>query len=551
MPLRGIPAGEYLDREEELAYLRRLADFRKKELVSNILLLGPRGTGKTELLKQLYRELFWEGQAVVPFFYSFRTAALKSSTFAKDYFSRFVKQYVAFLKKEPLLTDNTSMTLNRLMPIISSLGLDWMLESLEDFQENAGCGDLYGQVLSAISAPANAAQRGGLPVLVMLDDFASAEDLHEARQGDAPGLTSLFEESMKNSLCPHIITGSPASKLEAIFSDPSLYKKTERMRLSQLPLDTAYDLFTSVLKKVKITCDKDSALRLIRKLRGNPLYIRNMSKAAWKMKAGSIGEKDLADCYGAEVSEGETAFYWSSVFGECARDRGLRRTLLMLLMHRIDKGNADDAERTSKVLGIREAELGTALDILESNDLGQGGDPVFEDFLRSAYMKEIGGKTAEEIQGQIRGRYGSSSEPACFEMVIPMTDNAELVAARAVEQIGKNINLGNDVLQYIQLALVECCINAIEHSGSYERKIYIRFIASSERLEIVIESPGKHFSLDSLKENTVEEKMATGQKRGWGYRLIRKVMDEVRVERANERTRVTLIKNIRDSEVLK
>jgi anti-sigma regulatory factor (Ser/Thr protein kinase) len=178
-------------------------------------------------------------------------------------------------------------------------------------------------------------------------------------------------------------------------------------------------------------------------------------------------------------------------------------------------------------------------------------DPVFEDFVRGLYMKEIEGKSAGEIRERIGERFASQRASSRFEMVIPMTDQAELVAARAVEQLGKNINLEPDLLNYIQLALVETCINAMEHSGSYEKKIYLAFLSTPELLEITIESPGRYFSLDSLRESPVEEKLASGRKRGWGFTLIRKIMDDVRVERVNDRTRVTLVKKIRNKEALK
>src|SRR5512143_1032738 len=160
MPLYGIPAKDYLDREDELAYLKRLASLRRDALADNVLLIGPRGIGKTEFLKQLYHSLFWDSKDVVPFYYSFKTAALKSTTFARDYFARFVKQYVAFVKKEPLHVNNMSMPLPRLIPLISTLGLDWLIDCIDDFQQNTDQGDLYGQLLSAISTPVNAAVRG-------------------------------------------------------------------------------------------------------------------------------------------------------------------------------------------------------------------------------------------------------------------------------------------------------------------------------------------------------------------------------------------------------
>lgn len=549
MPLEGIPAQEFQNRDEELAFLRRLADLRRDSLASNVLLLGGRGAGKTELLKQLHRHLFWDRKDVVPFYYSFKTAALKGATFARDYHTRFIKQYIAFVKKEPLLAGNVSTPLQRLMPVISECGLDWMLEGIDDFQGHAEGGDLYGQILAAVAAPAAAAARGGRAVIVMLDDFTAAGDLHEAARGDAPGLASIFEESMKDSRCPHIVTGSPASRLETLFSDTSLYKNAERLRLAPLPDDAAAALFTSLLEKIHSGCDQDAALTMLRKLRGNPLYIRNMVKAAGKTKMKHLAERDLLECYCTEVMDGETSFYWSSVLNESIRGLAPIRTVLGLLMHRRTAVGTENPRRLSQVLGIRDSELGAALDVLDSNDLRLGVDPVFDDVIQARHLRETGGKSPSEIRERIAEGYSAVRAPDVFEMVIPMTDQAELVAARAVDQIGRNINLEADFMQYIQLALVECCINAIEHSGSHDRRIYLTCITSPETLEIMIESPGRPFSLASLRARTAGEKLAAGEKRGWGFTLMRKILDEVRVDRVNDRTRVTLIKHIKKNEV--
>jgi anti-sigma regulatory factor (Ser/Thr protein kinase) len=436
--------------------------------------------------------------------------------------------------------------------VLSSAGLDWLIDAADEFGEHAGSGDPYGQLLSAISCPAAAAKRGGRQILVMLDDFTAAEHLYEASRGDAPGLASLFGESMKNRLCPHVITGSPMARLEAIFSDPSLRRETERMHLLPLPEDTASAFFTALLKKMDVACEREEAIKLVRAVRGNPLYLRNMAKAAWKMKKRDLRENDLADCYCFEISGGETAFYWSSVLAESIPARGRVRTVVKLLMYLLEKPDTDDTARLSHVLGVHEADIVRALDLIEMNGLGRHDDPVFDDYVRAFHMRQVEGRSGDEIRETLGKKFGEQRDAARFEMVIPMTDQAELVAARAVEQIGRNINLEPDLLDCIQLALVETCINAMEHSGSYEKKIHLAFISSPERLEIVIESPGRHFSPDSVKEEApVEEKLASGKKRGWGLTLIRKIMDDVKVERVHDRTRVTLVKHIRSREALK
>jgi anti-sigma regulatory factor (Ser/Thr protein kinase) len=111
------------------------------------------------------------------------------------------------------------------------------------------------------------------------------------------------------------------------------------------------------------------------------------------------------------------------------------------------------------------------------------------------------------------------------------------------------LELDHGLIKQIQMALIESAINAIEHSGSYEKKVGVKITSDSRRLEIVIESPGRFFDPERLDELPVEEKLHSENKRGWGFKMMRKIMDEVKVERIGEKTRVILIKNISPSGV--
>lgn len=549
MPFNAIPAEDFLNREPELNYLRGLPQLKKNALGGDVFLVGARGMGKTELLKQLYRTLFWENDAV-PFYYSFKTASLKGTYFARDYFTGFVRQYISFVKKEPSITTNVAVPIQRLMPVISSLGLYWLIDCIDDFQEHVNKKDFYWQLLAAITAPVVTAQKSGKPVIVMLDDFDAAARLYESSLGDANGLISLFGESMQNHRCPHIITGS-AGALASIFKDRSLIGKTEQMRLAPLPKDLSVALFRAHLANLKITCTPDLQLESLDILRGNPLYIRNIAKAAWKMQKTALTEKDLIECHSFEVSEGETAFYWSSVFSRYAGNATERNAMLKLLMHAIENGGFEDGKRLSMLSGLGEAETEEILGKLENSGMLRDKDAVFQDFIHCRYMMEIEGRSANDAREKIEAKHISEKEESRFELVIPMSSNAELVVAKAVEQIGKNINLDSEFLNFLQLALIEVCINAIEHSGSYEKKVFLKFITKPDKLEIFIENSGRPFSRESLKEVPVEEKLRLGMKRGWGYKLLDKIMDSVKVERVNDRTRVILTKILKDKEVLK
>jgi anti-sigma regulatory factor (Ser/Thr protein kinase) len=345
-----------------------------------------------------------------------------------------------------------------------------------------------------------------------------------------------------------VITGS-AGALEAIFTDHSLLGMTERMRLGPLPEDLAAQLFRNHLAALKIACAPDVRLAFLARLRGNPLYIRNLAKAASKMQKKELTEKDLVECYGFEVSEGETAFYWSSVFSRYVQNPTKREAMVKLLVHAFENGEMEDRGRISRVSGLCEAETEAILDAMEASGFIRDKDAVFQDFIRALYMKEIEGRKPGDVREKIEAKYLSEIEESCFELVIPMSSNAELVVAKAVEQIGINMNLDSEFLKYLQLALIEVCINAIEHSGSYEKQIFLKFITRPNRIKIIIENSGRPFSLDSLKELPVEEKLRLGIKRGWGFKLVYSIMDSVKVERVDDRTRVILTKEIKDKEV--
>lgn len=556
MPLNGIPSGDFVNREADIDYLKHFALSRETVLSGNVLLEAARGMGKTELLKQIHRLFFREDGNVVPFYYSFRRAALKTTFFARDYFSRFIRQFLAQVKQDPLLAENMSLPLASLVPIMHELKLTWMIELVDNFLEHMQNSDHQAQFLAAISAPLTAA-RSGKTVLVMLDDFHMAQHIFETSPGDLYGAISLFEDSINSSFCPHILTGSPEGTLESLFTDSSLRGKAERIFIGPLPEDAARFLFGSLCDRAGIGNNPDVSFRFMGLLGGNPLYIRNMVKSLRNMQKKEISERDLWECYSYEVSQGETFFYWSSVLGEFLGNSGDRRMAARILKEStMSDADPSDSVMFSRILGVPESSL---VPVLKAVTLAgmlrpQSGGPkdhVLQDFISSLHMREIGRLSEERVRGVIESKYfPAESEASSFEITIPMAPDAELVAAKAVEQIGRNAGLASDVTDQIQLALIESCINAMEHSGSYDKKVFLRVFMREDQMEIIIESPGKFFRTDMEDHPGVEQSLSSGRKRGWGLKLMRRIMDDVRIERLADRTRVILIKNIKPEEVL-
>ncbi|MEJ2325094.1 MAG: ATP-binding protein [Nitrospirota bacterium] len=557
MPFNALSETDFTNRNSELSFLGRVAELSTEGFASNVVVEGARGIGKTELLKQFHRSLFWKTDHVVPFYYGFQRAALGGENFARDYLSRFVRQFIAYLKQDPSLALNRVVPLRRLMPLYSSAGHGWMIEIVEDLEEQMRSGDVHSLLLGAISVPVVSAARSGMPVMVLLDDFHLAAWLYRDRPGDTRGMVSLFEDAINSALCPHVLTGSPEGALESILSDDALRGKTGKMTLSSLPEDEAFAFFRSFGARLGLTVG-DDCLKFMGLLGGNPLYIKNLARCLWRQNRLKVSDEDFWECYGYDVTSGDTSLYWSSVLGGFLANAKQRSIALELLMHLLETaGNVRRVDRLSMELGVREAELQEVVRALEKGGMlrATGGlrlpaDPVLEDFIRASYLRETKGYDNEKARSLIRSQrrtVGGDSES--FEIVIPMTQDAELVAARAVEQLCSRINLKPDLVSQFQLAIIEACLNAMEHSGSYDKKVRLKFSINRERVEISIESPGKAFAPEGVGFPTVEEKLASGDKRGWGLRLMRELMDEVRFYPTDEGTKVVLVKKITPNEV--
>jgi serine/threonine-protein kinase RsbW len=127
-----------------------------------------------------------------------------------------------------------------------------------------------------------------------------------------------------------------------------------------------------------------------------------------------------------------------------------------------------------------------------------------------------------------------------YEMVIPMSTDTELIAANTVEQIARRINFAPEAINQIKLALVEACINAAEHSLSPDRKIYQRFRVENDKLVVTVTSRGV------VPANVAGPNGTTSSdgknRRGWGLKLIKTLMDEVEFERVDDGTQLRMTK---------
>lgn len=544
MPFSAVPEKQFKGREEELGYLMGLSG--GGGIAGNVLLTGRRGIGKTALLHQLHRDLFKDPDGPVPFYYRFQSPSLKGSTFAKDFFARLVRQTVAFHRHDGPLAANLTIPLQKLLYKATDPKLAFLHELAEDFEEQAKEGDFHSVVRAALATSVIVAEKLGRRVVVMLDDFHLADGLYEGQPGDTPFASSLFADSVDSASCPHILA-CPAA--DGIHAGPA-----NNLVLHGLAEDAAFFLFKDECVRFGVDVPGD-AVELMKYTGGSPRYIKNIAGAFHRMRRGAATPENFRECYAHEVAEGDTASYINSAFMPHAGGRLLIRPALELMMRILEtQGMPSEPQKLCRALAMPEETLETVLDGLVKAGFVRAGaavsiadDMVLHDAVRARYMLEVEGRASEIVREDIiLRRFGPEGEaPVRFEVVIPSdVPEAELVAAKAVRQMAENAKMGPDEADRLQLAVIEACINAMEHSGSHEKKVFLTCTVKDGRIEVSVESQGgKSFELGGQAEE--QEDGASPRMRGYGLKLIGGYTDGLKVERAGSRARLVLLKNIK------
>ena len=133
-------------------------------------------------------------------------------------------------------------------------------------------------------------------------------------------------------------------------------------------------------------------------------------------------------------------------------------------------------------------------------------------------------------------------------LILPMASDMELVASQTASAIANWMVMSAERVGEVEMAVVEACINAFEHSHSAERKVDITFrvfgTGHPERLEILVHDQGVGFVPAAVVDPQPGRKVVGGgRKRGWGLRIIQGLMDEVRILSGSEGTTVVMSKS--------
>ena len=90
-----------------------------------------------------------------------------------------------------------------------------------------------------------------------------------------------------------------------------------------------------------------------------------------------------------------------------------------------------------------------------------------------------------------------------MELTLPMVPDIEIAAARAVANLAREMGMSSEHVDEMTHAVIEACINAREHSGCADNRIYLRFLGTSandgNRIDIWVTDHGKGFDPQEVR----------------------------------------------------
>ncbi len=118
-----------------------------------------------------------------------------------------------------------------------------------------------------------------------------------------------------------------------------------------------------------------------------------------------------------------------------------------------------------------------------------------------------------------------------MELTLPMVPDIEIAAARAAGNLAREVGMSSEKIDEMTHAIIEACINAREHSGCADNRIFLRLVGTNfgdgRRMDVWITDHGRGF--DPKEARSRRPAAGAAHKRGRGLQLIEAHMDEVEI----------------------
>ncbi|MCP4352970.1 MAG: hypothetical protein GY795_46560, partial [Desulfobacterales bacterium] len=337
-----LPVEEMLAYEEftgRVEILRELDEWVKniqRMISSSTAVISPRRMGKTVLLDRLVNTVFFKPEyRVAPFCLKVRREDTTLKAFLLRYATTFFRQYISYCNREPMLYNNSRMSLEQLLDYPSShQAVSLAKEFIEAFlrrYDNERYDDTRNQWEDFICVPEQLGSYSGIRVAVIIDEFQdmkfyihdtdehSLKEIKKERRLDpdieGTNLTATYDRQSQSRKAPMLVSGSAVTLIfRTVMGGPLggrfgfKYLKPLSVPDGAVLLKTLLDIYVS---EAEITTE--NALYASAQVGGHPYYLYCLSVSEYEDK--KFGDTEAIDrIIRYETEQGKIFGFWQTHF---------------------------------------------------------------------------------------------------------------------------------------------------------------------------------------------------------------------------------------------
>lgn len=381
------PDGEFFGRAREIDYICRRAAEKPSPA---IFLFGRRWTGKTETLRRVYMELFWNQARVVPLYYQFKGYGA-AEEFSEDYIKEVLKQYLAFRLRDARYV-RQEVSLDKLERLLVDNDLYPLADLVAIHREARAADDTTAALRNALSSPTAVSSRSGIPVYLILDDLDKAAG---SSGGKDPQMTG---ELMGSLTLGASFVASASSRV--LFGGSAFNGSAEAMELTGLDEEQSASMMLDLCRQYSVDTESEILKLAANRLEGNPMYMKSLVWAASKAGHGLSTLKEFADLYTSELFDGNIGLALRSALGL----NGINSLRVLHACSVATRPISDEelSERFRQGAGeLKDIIEGLSRAGLIEVNLGSikwAGDSAIKDFIYFVYETRVKGRSSEEVR---------------------------------------------------------------------------------------------------------------------------------------------------------
>src|SRR6056297_2441080 len=303
----------FVGRKKEFDYF--LGDWYKyleKNFPQNQAIISRRKKGKTAVLQRLFN-IFWStcyenpknDTTIVPFYFSIHDTPIQLGSFAKKFYTRFIKCYLSYTRKEPdLLTKELD-----LFQLVKFMNDDYIKDTYEAFKRNEEAGNWEEMWFMASSMPASVARLKNIKIVQFIDEFQNINGFVYNQRGEKiTQMSGTYMQVAEMREAPVIVSGSEVHWLLRIVS--SLTGRFQIYSLENFPKEEAKLAMEKYAYHSETIIDEESKEKIWQLTKGDPLYIKALFLSRYNTQKNYTNEDNIVEVYEREIDKGGE-IYWT------------------------------------------------------------------------------------------------------------------------------------------------------------------------------------------------------------------------------------------------